>query len=187
MPIPAKVKNYLAKEKIKHEILEHKTVYTAFDMAQTLKEKLEEIGKALALKADKRHILIVVPANKRLNMEKLKKYLKVKTIKFLKESEMIKLFKIKPGAIAPFGKIYGVPVYIDKTLLKNKVIIVSAGTYTDSVKMKLKDFLQTGAEELGSFAEAIKFKVKAQPKKKTKPKKAVSKTRKPITAKKKKK
>lgn len=41
--IPAKIKKFLEKNKIKHEVLKHRTVYTAYDMAQTLKKKLSEV------------------------------------------------------------------------------------------------------------------------------------------------
>ena len=41
--LPAKLVKYLEKHGIKHEILEHKTVYTAFDAAATMNKKLSEI------------------------------------------------------------------------------------------------------------------------------------------------
>ena len=41
--IPAKLVKYLDKAGINHEVLEHRTVYTAFDAAATTKKKLNEI------------------------------------------------------------------------------------------------------------------------------------------------
>ena len=40
---PAKIINYLEKMGVSHDILEHKTVYTAIDAANTLKKKLNQI------------------------------------------------------------------------------------------------------------------------------------------------
>ncbi|PJB20198.1 hypothetical protein CO115_01505, partial [Candidatus Falkowbacteria bacterium CG_4_9_14_3_um_filter_36_9] len=44
-----KLEKYL--NKIKHQILEHKTVYTAFDAASTMHKKLSEIAKSLLVTA----------------------------------------------------------------------------------------------------------------------------------------
>ncbi len=43
MPIAKKLLNHLEKNKIKYDVLEHKVVYTAYDLAQTTKKKLQEI------------------------------------------------------------------------------------------------------------------------------------------------
>ena len=45
--MPAKMVKYLDKCGVKHEILEHRTVYTAIDAAATMKKKVNEIVKSL--------------------------------------------------------------------------------------------------------------------------------------------
>ncbi|NCF75017.1 MAG: hypothetical protein GWO87_00840 [Xanthomonadaceae bacterium] len=168
MAIPKKIINFLEKYNINYEILEHKTVYTAFDMAQTMKKELSQIAKTLALKVDKKYILVVVPADRKLNFDKLKKLLKAKKIEIVKEIDMVKIFKTKKGNLLPFGIFHKVPVFIDKTLLKTKIIIVSGGSYTESLKLKTMDLLKYGGEALISFSKKHKFKKaqKAKPKKK---------------------
>ncbi|OGF21737.1 hypothetical protein A2Y83_01225 [Candidatus Falkowbacteria bacterium RBG_13_39_14] len=156
--LPKKLENFLKKYKIDYDLLEHKTVYTAFDAAQTLKKKLEEIAKTLAIKADKKYALIVLPASHRADLDKLKKMLKADKLEIVKETEMAKALKVKPGAITPFGKFHNVPVYIDKSLLKTKLIVASTGSFTESVLLKTKDLLETGAETLGEFAKRHSFK-----------------------------
>ena len=183
MAIPKKLQQLLNEKKIKHEILKHKTVYTAFDLAQTLGKKVTEVAKTLALKVDKRYILVVLPASHRADLKRLAKLLKVKKIDIIKETEMSKVFKVKPGAIVPFGSFHGVPVYLDKSLLRSKDIIASAGTFTESLRLKTKDLLLAGAEKIESFSKPHKFK---KPKVvKTKIKKAVKRTKKPVRKKKK--
>lgn len=188
MPIPKKITNFLDKHNIDHEILEHKTVYTAFDAAQTLGKKLNEIAKTLAVKADKKYIIIVVPASRKVNTEKLKKILGVKKVDMVKEVDIKKVFKSKPGALIPFAKMHKVPVYIDKALLKSKSIIMSSGSYTESLKVRANDLIEHGAEALVTFSKEHKFKVqKKQKAKRGGKKKAVArKTAKKSVAKKKK-
>ena len=172
MPIPKKIINFLDKHDIGYEILEHKTVYTAFDAAQTMGKKLSEIAKTLAVKVDKKYVLVVVPASHKINFDKLKKLLKAKKITIVKEVDIKNIFKVKPGTLLPFGVFHKIPVFIDKTLLKSKVVIVSAGSYTQSLKLKAKDLIEHGAETLTIFSKAHKFKKQ----KITNPKKPVKKT-----------
>lgn len=154
MSISKKVLNYLEKNKIRFEIIKHKTVYTAYDLASTLKAKLNEVAKTLVIKADHRHILVVLPANNKLDLKKLKKFLKAKKIEIAKEGIMPKVFKVKAGLITPFGKLYqNTPVYIDKALLKAKKIVTSAGSFEESLHLKVKDFLKATEGKLGSFGK----------------------------------
>ncbi len=142
MPIPKKVTKFLDDNKAKYEIVEHRTVYTAYDLAQTLKAKLQEIAKTLLVKVDKEYYLVVVPAHYKLDLPKVKKLFKAKKVQIAKEGEMQKKFKVKPGAITSFGTIHKVGVVVDKALLKAQQVFFGAGSFTESVRMKAKDYLK---------------------------------------------
>lgn len=153
MAIPSKIIKYLDVAKASYKVVKHKTVYTAYDAAQTLKAKLGDIAKTLVVKADKIYVLAVLPASRRLDLGKLKKIVKAKKIEIAKENVMKKMFKVKPGAVTPFGEIYKIPVFIDKSLLKAKKIIAGAGTYEDSVVMAAKNFLKATKGVTGDFSK----------------------------------
>lgn len=164
MAIPAKTKKYLDKKMTKYETITHKTVYTAYDAAQTLRRELKEIGKNLLIAADKAYVIAVVPAHMRIDLKKLKKALGVKKVSIPNEQVMIKVFKVKPGAMTAFGGLHKAEVIIDKSLLKVKDVILASGSFTDSVRIKVKDFIDMEQAKLASFATAGKYK--ATPKKK---------------------
>jgi Ala-tRNA(Pro) deacylase len=154
MKIPAKIIKYLDKAKIKYEIVEHKTVYTAYDKAATLKIKPNVIGKTLVLKADKDLIIVLVSGNKNLDLAKLKKIAKVKKLDFVSETILKNKFKgIKLGAIPPFGELWKLPLFIDGGLMKEKNIFVSSGIYESSFKLSPGVFEKSGAI-LGNFSQA---------------------------------
>ncbi len=140
--IPKKLLKYLDNIKVGYKIVRHRTIYTAYDAAQTMRVKLGEIAKTLVIKADKIYLLAVLPASQKLDLGKLKKIVKAKKIEIAKEGVMKKIFKIKPGAITPFGEIYKVPVYVDKAMLRAKKVIAGAGTFEESVVMTAKNFLK---------------------------------------------
>ncbi|MEK7580122.1 MAG: YbaK/EbsC family protein [Patescibacteria group bacterium] len=153
MAIAKKLVNHLEKNKIKHTVINHKIVYTAYDLAQTLKVKLNEIAKTLIIKADKNYVLVALSANQMLDLGKLKKLLKAKKIGIAKENVMKKIFKIKPGTITPFGSLYKLPVYCEKNLTKIKVGILGGGSYRDSVKIRISDFVKLEKPIIGIFGK----------------------------------
>lgn len=172
MSIPKKVKNYLDKNQAKYDEVLHRKVYTAYDAAQTLKKELKEVAKNLLIKADKGYALIVVPADRKLNLNKIKKALGAKKVSIPKEKDMIKVLKIKPGAISSFGKLHKVDVWVDKNLAKVKKVLLSTGSVTDSVVMKIKDFIDMEEANLADLAEKGGYKLQKNNKKKKKAKKS---------------
>jgi len=160
MAIPKKLLNHLEKAKAKYDVLEHRTVYTAYDLAKTTKSKLQEIAKTVLIKADKKYFLVVVPSHYQLDFTKLKKILKVKKVSMAKENEMKTKFKVKPGAITPFGTIHKVEVIVDKTLLKLKDVVLGGGSFTDSIRMKIKDFMKVEDENIQTAVIAKRDKNK---------------------------
>src|SRR3989338_1986506 len=92
MALPAKTKQYLDKKLAKYEAISHKTVYTAYDAAQTLRRELKDIAKSLLIAADRAYIIVVVPAHMRIDLKKLKQALNAKKVSIPNEKVMVKVF-----------------------------------------------------------------------------------------------
>jgi len=165
MAIPKKVKKYLDDKGIDYEELAHKTVYTAYDAALTLKKQLREIAKTILIEADKTHVLVILPADKKIDIEKLKKALGAKKISIPSEKVMIKVLKIQPGTLSSFGRLHDLEVVVDKAMLSAKKAVVSTGSFTDSVFMKVKDFVRSEEARLANIAMSGGYKVPKKTKK----------------------
>ncbi|MCL5009155.1 MAG: YbaK/EbsC family protein [Patescibacteria group bacterium] len=146
----------LEQSKIKFKVLEHKLVYTAHDAAQTTKKKLGEIAKVVLIKADKDFVLIVLPAGKYVDFAGIKKALKAKKVSMASEKDITKYLKTKVGLLHPFGQIYKLQTLLDKSLAKTKKLVASAGSYTHSVELAIKDFEKLVRPVKGAFAKAKK-------------------------------
>lgn len=119
------IQKFLDLNKIKYETIEHKTVYTAFDKAATLRAKPQEVGKTVVVSLDnKEYALGLITANKNLDKKKVlmifnklrakNKEKNYKKIDFAKEQWMKKSFKgVALGAAPPFGTLYKLPFFID--------------------------------------------------------------------------
>jgi len=136
----AKLKKFLDNSKIKYKVVEHKKVYTALNEAETQHLNEKTVAKTVLVKTDKDYAIVVVPAAKYVDFNKVKKALKTKKVSVAKESDMAKVLKTKIGLVHPFGNLYKLPVLVDNSLLKQKTFIASAGSYTESIEIKPKDF-----------------------------------------------
>lgn len=170
LKFPQKLAKYLAKTGIKHNILEHKTVYTAYDTAATMGKKLNEVVKTLLIAADKDYYLAILPADNNLDFKKLAREIskktskKIKAVKIPGEAVMEKLLKVKAGAMSAFGGLYKLPVVMEKNLVKVKKAVFASGSFNHSVEMAVKDFVKLEKALLGSFG--IKKKLALAKKKK---------------------
>lgn len=151
MPIPKKLIKFLERSKTKYEAIRHRTVYTAYDKSATLRIPQKIIGKTLAVKLDRNFALVLIPANRNLENAKLKKLVNatrkkigekaIKAIDFATEAWLKNNLKgVKVGAIPPFGNLWGLPIFIDRSLLNNPKIIINAGDYNWSIKMSSANF-----------------------------------------------
>ncbi len=194
MAVLKNLEKLLKDSKVKYEIVKHKTVYTAFDKANTLKVKPKEVAKTVVLKlgAGKlaQYVVASIPADKNFDKEKFKKlyndWLKkaaktdgstwfdkahhkplttgkkvfkaVKEIDFAAEAIIKKnIIKIKKGGtVAPFGSLYKLPTFIDKSLLKVKKLIVNAGGFEELIRIAVSQLEKAEKVIKGSFSKVKK-------------------------------
>ena len=178
------------------KILEHKTVYTAFDTASTLKRKLDEIVKSLLVKADNYYYIVCLPAGKNLDFKKIKQAIektagvKIKTVTIPSEKVMAEMLKLRDQGLTAFGGFHKLPVILEKKLANLEKAVFPMGSFNHSVEMRVKDFLKLENVVLANFGINKKVKlIKSRPsspikmkpganKKMAKKKKAAKKTKK---------
>lgn len=163
MPIPKPVLNYLDKNKIKYETVEHRTVFTAWDSAQTQHIKPDQVVKTLVLKYDSGHCLALLSAKNNIDFGKFKKVLNAwlkkegqkltKAVSLDKEGWMKKTILGKVGATPPFGSLLKMPVFIDSLLLKQKKVLVNSGDYDYSLQMAISSLIKLENPIKGSFGK----------------------------------
>ena len=137
----------LDREKMEHEVIEHKPVYTSQEAADARGTTLEQGCKALICKLEKGFVQVVVGASMELDFKKLKKELHIQFAELATADDVKKVSGLSIGAVPPFGNLFGLKVYMDKSVLKNKEVAFNAGLHTKSIKMKAGDLLKvTGAK-----------------------------------------
>ncbi len=84
--------------------------------------------------------MTVLPADYQLDLEKVAKAIG-ESAALDTEKEFKSLFPdCAVGAMPPFGNLYGVPTYVDKSLTQEDYIVFEAGTRTDAIKLSYRDY-----------------------------------------------
>lgn len=130
------------------EAFEHQPVVTSQQAAKLRHGySLSQGAKAIIVKiknpaGENEFVMLVLPGDKKFSGLKVKKLLRAKELRFATAEEISKLTGgIQIGGIPPFGNLFGIRVFAEKTLLDNEKIIFNAGDRSFSVAMKAEDYL----------------------------------------------
>jgi prolyl-tRNA editing enzyme YbaK/EbsC (Cys-tRNA(Pro) deacylase) len=168
MPINKKLIKLLDDSKIKHTVVSHKIVYTAYDAAATMKVKLKEIAKSLLVKFNKPfeagvkpYAIAMVPADKNLDLKKLAKVVSDAAVKLNKDLRNQKPLPGKKQLIDLYNKISKVEIPKEKAI-KDKLKINPGALSAFGSLYKLPVFVDKAMKgELilssGAFTESIKM------------------------------
>ncbi len=148
-PVVEKIKSLLTENQIQFETFEHEPVrtseeaskvrsgYTIDQGAKALVVKVKEAGKG------KRFVMFVVSGGKRFDVSKIKNNLGLSDLRFATEPEVSEITGgVLPGGVPPFGNLFGLDVFCDKSVLSNERIIFNAGDRRYSIGMKSEDYLK---------------------------------------------
>lgn len=132
-------------------VLRHRAVYTSEEAAEVRGTALASGAKALVLKVGDGFVLAVVPADRKLDSKKARATLGSRSIRFATREEVEQLTGLQPGAIPPFGSLFGLATTCDPALGENASINFNAGDHAVSVQMSCADYLRVEAPALGAL------------------------------------
>jgi Ala-tRNA(Pro) deacylase len=140
MEIPKRLIDCLNANKVQYETLHHPEAVTAQRIAQAEHVKGRHHAKVVMVKSGDQHLMMVLPADQQIDLEKFEKVVG-KPGALDKESDFRSLFPdCAIGAMPPFGNLYGLPTYVDRSLAEQDYIVFEAGTHTDAIKMSYRDY-----------------------------------------------
>lgn len=153
MPIVSKLREFLEAQKVPYSVHSHPTAYTAQEIAALQHVKGRQLAKVVIAKAGDEFRMLVLPADHRVDFAKLKGALGVTEVRLAGEAEFRDLFPgCEVGAMPPFGNLYGLPVYMDRSLEKDEEIIFNAGSHTLTAQMSRRDYMRLVNPVVADFA-----------------------------------
>jgi Ala-tRNA(Pro) deacylase len=152
MGVPARLIEFLDQSKVRYEVLHHPEAFTAQELAAIEHVKGRSHAKVVMVKADGDLLMAVLPADHRIDLEKLDKATGRKTA-LATEADFKALFPdCAVGTMPPFGGLYGVAGYVDASLTDAEKIVFEAGTHSDAIKMRYADYERLAKPTVADFA-----------------------------------
>lgn len=153
MAVSASVQEFLRRANVAYSVLPHPPAFTAQDEAALTDTPDRDWAKAVVCFADGEPIQAVVPADRVVDLHRLRMLTGAETIRLAREDELGWLFPdCECGAMPPFGPLYKQRVFVDTTLAAEDLIVFNAGTHADAVCMRFVDFAAIAKPVVGQFA-----------------------------------
>jgi len=140
--MPAKkLREFLDSQNIAYKTMSHAVAYTARETAVLTHVSTKELAKTVIVKIDGVLAMAVIPASYEVDLSLLRAATGARIVTLAKESEFKDRFpECEIGAMPPFGNLYGMAVYVDESVTKDKEIAFNAGSHYELMQISYTDF-----------------------------------------------
>lgn len=157
--VVSKILELLQNNNCWHETFQHEPVRTSEEAAKTRPGyTLHQGAKAMIVRIKNpqpKFVMLVLPADLRFDNAKVKSFLGAKDLRFASEQEIGELTGgVQPGAVPPFGNLFGLEIVADPALFENEKIVFNAGDRCFSVAMKSEDYKRLANAQITPFSRA---------------------------------
>lgn len=148
-----RLREFLESRQVRYTSINHLPAFTAQEIAALSHISGKELAKTVMVKVDGRLAMAVLPASFRMDLDMLREAVGAKEVELAKEYEFENLFPdCEPGAMPPFGNLYGMEEYVDASLAEDELIAFNAGSHMELVRMAFRDFEELVHPRLARFA-----------------------------------
>ena len=144
------IRSYLQSRSVDFDFLLHRPTHSATHLAGSLHVPGRSVAKGVLIRAGDAFVLAVLPATHRVDVDRLSKVLGVDEVRIATEDEVEQVFAdCEPGALPPFGRLYGLTTVLDLSLALGAEMTFVANMRHEGVRMRFADY-----EKLESPIEA---------------------------------
>ena len=148
-----KLKEFLDLHHVKYVSITHSAAYTAQEIAELTHTKGRELAKTVIVKMDGVMGMAVLSASDQIDWELLKDAVQAERVELATEAEFRDKFpECETGAMPPFGNLYGMRVFLELRLMRDKEIAFNAGTHTELMRLALDDFRRLVLPTVAKFS-----------------------------------
>jgi len=141
--VPPLIEHYLHRGQMRVEEHQHRPVYRARDLAAVECLAPATVAKTVFFVCGRQMMLAVVPADRDLNLGHIRLLTGCRDARLATEREIRQRIEtLAPGAVPPFGSLFGMPVFMDDGLLDNDLFEVAGGDPARSLTIRMVDFLR---------------------------------------------
>jgi len=148
-----RLENYLRENQVPFEEQHHPRAVTSQEVAASEHVPGRMLAKTVMVLADGEMVMLALPVPYQVDLEKATAALGVDEVPLAEEEEFEDTFSdCEVGAMPPFGNLYGVPIYVEKTLAEDETIVFRSGTHTETMSVSYSDFERLMEPTVAQFA-----------------------------------
>ncbi len=134
------VPTFLAEQRVAFEEAWHAPAFSAQRRARYLGVPGERVAKAVFLSGPRGYLLAVLPAPRRIDLEKLGHVLGG-PVRTASEGELAAVFRdCEGGVVPPFGSHYGLPTLLDDAFDPEAELVFEANTHVLAVRLPCRTY-----------------------------------------------
>ncbi len=153
MSILTKLREFLDGQHVHYEVTPHRQAFTAQEVAEAEHISGSNFAKVVMLRDGSDFVMTVLPGPSHVDLELARGVTGKPGLQMAKEEQFARLFPdCEPGAMPPFGNLYGLSVLVDKALTRDEEIVFNAGSHTETVKMRYSDFARLVKPKVAELA-----------------------------------
>jgi Ala-tRNA(Pro) deacylase len=150
---PRSIDHFLREARIPFTTFQHQPSFTAQEEAAVCHVPGRSWAKVVVCFLDDEPVLVVLPAHLIVDLEGFRAIAGGCAVRLAREPELATLYPdCEPGAMPPFGKLYGQRVFVDRSLVGEIEMVFNAGTHSDAIRMHYGDFVELSNPVIGAFA-----------------------------------
>src|SRR6516164_5774266 len=124
MPDTFLIHEFLREAHVPYTVVPHRAAFTAQEEAAAMHVPGRDWAKVVVCVVDGRPVQAVLPAPLQVHLERFLELAVGSQIRVAREDELTELFPgCEPGAIPPFGPLYGQPIFVDVRLASEPEIV----------------------------------------------------------------
>ena len=151
---PSRLRRYLDKRSIQYKLVPHSLIATAQGVTVDVHVSRHELAKTVMVKADGELAMAIFPASLRIDLKLFKREAGFRLVKLVTEDAFHQRFpQTEAGAMPSLGSLYGVEIFADEKLSRNKEVIFNACSHHELVRMPWRDFEKLTRPKIISLAK----------------------------------
>jgi Ala-tRNA(Pro) deacylase len=152
MPVQ-RLKEYLNRNNVKYVSIVHSEAYTAQEIAALAHVSGKELAKTVVIKKDGQAAMAVLSASHKIDWNLLKAATGAVKVELAGEQEFRDMFPdCEVGAMPPFGNLYGIEVFVETSLTRDREIAFNAGSHIELIKLSFEDFSRLVKPKVANFS-----------------------------------
>ncbi len=152
MTVAVRVKEFLERQGVPFTVLAHREAFTAQGAAATAHVPGGKVAKVLVGRDERGFVMAVLPASCHLDVPAFRDLTGRPHLGLATEGELMELFPdCEVGAMPPFGRLYGLPVYADACFARAGELVFPAGNHREHVCISWSDFVRSAQPVVMEF------------------------------------